>query len=351
MKDIFVGTNIKKIYGDLGYNYYTIPKNELLIKLNLKQIITPEFQRDLNTEKINSIYKLSNDNSKWYNTHGQFIIGKLEKINEFDYYLLDGQHRIEALKQCKNDFLVIILIINFESINSMRDYFKSINQNTNFEVDYQIYDDQYIEFISLKLKKYIEGSYKDLFIKSKESSGNRYNINEFLQLFTSDVIEDFYTDAKIEYDDGTKIIEAIEDINKVYKDIFNNYVKKRIVYDYISKRDDIVLDKNFYLCLKNIHFIDSIRNADNEIPDPTKIKEKRPVIDKKLRDQVWNKYIGKELKKGKCHSCKEELYYENFESGHLISHKNGGRTDLDNLRPFCSLCNKSLNSKNFVIKN
>jgi hypothetical protein len=35
-----------------------------------------------------------------------------------------------------------------------------------------------------------------------------------------------------------------------------------------------------------------------------------------------------------------------FECGHVISEKNGGNVTLDNLRPICSSCNKSMGVMN-----
>jgi hypothetical protein len=349
MKDIFQGSNIKKIYQDLDYSIFTIPKNELITKIN-NNITIPEFQREMNQDKVISIFKESNDHQKWFNTHGSIIIGRIEKTNDFSYFLLDGQHRVEALKKCKNNFLIICQVIDFDSINSMKYYFKSINQNTNFDTEYLIFDSEYIECIRKKLQEYIKNNFKDVFIKSKESTGNRYNINEFLNLFTPEIIEDFYNDINKDYDDGKLLVDEIISINNTIKEFFDEFKNKKTISDYLSARDNIADDKLFYLCLKNINFIDCIRNTNNDIPCPTKINSKRPKIDNNLRDLVWNTYIGSDCKKGKCYCCPRTIDYTLFECGHLKSHKNGGKTDLKNLRPFCFHCNRSLGSNDFIEK-
>jgi len=349
MKDIFQGTNTKKIYQDLDYSIFTITKNELLDKIN-NNITIPEFQREISQEKVISIFKESNDHQKWFNTHGYIIIGRLQKINEYSYFLLDGQHRVEALKKCKNNFLIICQVIDFDSINSMKNYFKSINQNTNFDTEYMIFNNDYIECIRVKLQKYISDNYKDTFIKSKESSGNRYNINEFLNLFTPEIIEDFYNDINKDYDDGLLLINEIETINHIIKEFFDEFKSKKTISEYLSARDNIADDIGFYLCLKNVNFIDCIRNTNNDISCPTKINYKRPKITNSMRDLVWNTYIGSACKKGTCYTCPREIDYTQFECGHLRSHKNGGKTDIKNLRPFCFHCNRSLGSNNFIEK-
>jgi hypothetical protein len=74
-----------------------------------------------------------------------------------------------------------------------------------------------------------------------------------------------------------------------------------------------------------------------------KKKEKIPAT---VRNAVWCKYIG-ELNYSKCFCCNyEPITKGNYECGHVISEKNGGNVHLDNLRPICSLCNKSMGTRN-----
>lgn len=81
------------------------------------------------------------------------------------------------------------------------------------------------------------------------------------------------------------------------------------------------------------------------------IKEKIP---KAVRTAVWNNFIGNEKGVGKCYvGCGEQISQNNFECGHVISEKCGGKVILDNLRPICSNCNKSMGQKNmedFIVK-
>ena len=53
--------------------------------------------------------------------------------------------------------------------------------------------------------------------------------------------------------------------------------------------------------------------------------------------------------KGKCFCCNyTELTSFQFECGHVISEYKGGDVNIANLRPICSLCNKSMGKKNMV---
>lgn len=80
-------------------------------------------------------------------------------------------------------------------------------------------------------------------------------------------------------------------------------------------------------------------------------KEVSPVVKpssvpKTLKIQVWNKYIGETAGIGKCYVCKSNLDSKHFEAGHIISKNKDGPTTLENLRPVCSACNKSIGDKN-----
>ena len=82
-----------------------------------------------------------------------------------------------------------------------------------------------------------------------------------------------------------------------------------------------------------------------ETPKPKKKygKAKIPAV---VRRIVWNTYVGKDNVKGKCLCCNaEEITSTNYECGHIKSEKNGGEITIENLRPICSNCNKSIGSK------
>jgi 5-methylcytosine-specific restriction endonuclease McrA len=64
---------------------------------------------------------------------------------------------------------------------------------------------------------------------------------------------------------------------------------------------------------------------------------------KALREQVWLTYIGKKFEH-KCLVgwCENKITPFNFEVGHNIPESKGGTTDIDNLRPICGNCNRSM---------
>jgi len=278
MKDIFKENNYTSIDKHDQYITYKVP-NKLLISLLRNYITSPDFQRNLNKDKIDAILKESNDNEFWFNTHGNIILGVIEKEdNKLNYYILDGQHRIEALKLCKNTFKINIQLIFFDSMIDMKNYFKSINQNSNFEIEYQTSDDDYINDIKIYIKKALQRDYSKAFCKTIESKGNRYHVNEFVNQLDSDIITMFYEGEEQEFDKGEFLYNIICDINKEALDKFNKLPDKK---KYYNEGDKSVLEYKFILASKNINWKDNLLDQDEEISfEPLRIK--KPKITKKI---------------------------------------------------------------------
>jgi len=66
-------------------------------------------------------------------------------------------------------------------------------------------------------------------------------------------------------------------------------------------------------------------------------------IPRALREQVWLAWCGKKFEH-KClvRWCENIMTPFIFEVGHNVPESKGGPTDLTNLRPICSQCNRSM---------
>lgn len=71
--------------------------------------------------------------------------------------------------------------------------------------------------------------------------------------------------------------------------------------------------------------------------------KRKQAIPAALKSALWLAYNGKCFE-AKCHVtwCHTMINVFNFEAGHDIPESKGGPTTLDNLRPICALCNKSM---------
>jgi hypothetical protein len=82
-------------------------------------------------------------------------------------------------------------------------------------------------------------------------------------------------------------------------------------------------------------------------------KPKRKNISQLMKRRVWAKHIGEEIGKTKCLCCNmSDITQLTFNCGHIISHSNGGETNVENLLPICQSCNSSMGTQNlFHYKN
>lgn len=88
------------------------------------------------------------------------------------------------------------------------------------------------------------------------------------------------------------------------------------------------------------------KNELERIRAPAREPEARTSIPKKLRLKVWRTHFESEEASGICYCCGEEISYENtYEACHVIAHKHGGPDTLDNLRPGCRSCNRSMGTQ------
>jgi 5-methylcytosine-specific restriction endonuclease McrA len=83
--------------------------------------------------------------------------------------------------------------------------------------------------------------------------------------------------------------------------------------------------------------------------ETTAEKYSKTSISKTLRQLVWNRYIGARHGLGWCWCCRStQISAFAFECGHVVSESDGGATTVENLRPICSLCNRSMGTKNMI---
>lgn len=87
--------------------------------------------------------------------------------------------------------------------------------------------------------------------------------------------------------------------------------------------------------------------APTEIHNSTPTKaideaRKRTSIPSAVRMAAWNKWNGRTSGVGPCCCCGEEITQQDFECGHVIPASKGGNNGVDNLRPLCRNCNRSM---------
>lgn len=130
----------------------------------------------------------------------------------------------------------------------------------------------------------------------------------------------------------------------------NNYACYCDVYNVMKKYCDLmendIESHNSMTDNTNIQ----VKQSKNEVNDKNNkkvLKNKKTPIPKKIKQLVWNKYIGEEHGIALCKCCDVTVISQmDFVCGHIISEYNGGTVTIDNLKPICSLCNSSMGTKN-----
>jgi 5-methylcytosine-specific restriction endonuclease McrA len=118
-----------------------------------------------------------------------------------------------------------------------------------------------------------------------------------------------------------------------------------------------------------VNIIKDISNKEPPVEKPKeeKLKEEKPKEEKpkeenpkeeikpkqkipaKVRNDVWNTYIGHGIAQHKCLCCKKTtIHNTEFECGHVKSEAKNGGQEITNLRPICSSCNKSMGTTNMI---
>ena len=148
-------------------------------------------------------------------------------------------------------------------------------------------------------------------------------------------------------------------LNNYSSYLFNN--KDIQTYDLFTNIDIILTDisfvnneilfkenlKNILLKINNLNKLYNIIFDINDNNKNNKNKNKKQNIPAIIKKLVWNTYIGEDIGKAKCFCCNIiDITQLNFICGHYISEYNGGKIEINNLRPICLSCNLSMGKKN-----
>jgi len=103
-------------------------------------------------------------------------------------------------------------------------------------------------------------------------------------------------------------------------------------------------------------YFQKYRYGEVEIKAPIKaeliqvaVPVKKKSIPKKVKTDVWNTYISPHINSHLCLCCKKTIIQiTDFQVGHVQSEKDGGTTEIGNLRPICSACNFSMGTTNMI---
>jgi 5-methylcytosine-specific restriction endonuclease McrA len=163
---------------------------------------------------------------------------------------------------------------------------------------------------------------------------------------------------------ATNLIFKIDDPSNAIEETKDNYVKTKVDKEKLDKerikleeleKERIRLEEleKERIRLEELEKerikLEELEKEQLKMAKKEETKKKKQAIPKQIRNIVWNHYIGEDIIKHKCLSCKKVTISNiNFEVGHVISEKHGGTHEINNLRPICGACNHSMGTENMV---
>ena len=307
---------------------YTFNKiKDLLVKNELE---LPDCQNSLRQEKVDGLVNSYLNNKEFWAFKKNIIIGKLNK----KFYIIDGQHRIQASKillskNIKDDLTFCIYECNNE--NDIRKLFIESNYDSVKNHNY-INSSTFNQVKMDNFTKLLKKDYKSYFgkgeLKKIENFRSELNNINFFNLF--DNSEDLLSYLI------QKSADFYEQAN--YEGYLNN--SETLFYKY---EIDSLKSKICFSTTKN-NFMDFL---ENNVKPMHSFKAQKKRITRTLKNKVWNKYYQCEEDMCPINNCTNIISKNNFEAGHIIAESKGGDTTLDNLRPICKSCNSSMGNKSW----
>jgi len=319
-----------------------------IIKVSFKDILKlniniPNIQRIKDSIKINEIVEYQKQyfrDHKHFNFMGVICLNVMKTSDPPIYYLIDGQHRYNAITHLHTlgyNEEIYVEFIDIESENEMKNNYNLVNKNTPLpkfpeSINKDIPEQTFIRFESLYPDHYSISS------RPRRPNLNKTHFQEALAYLT------YKLDSKTSVD----LFNIVNDYNKKISN-WSNY-PKNVSDTMINKCKKSGFYLGIFIHKSEEYCYDWVRNiishqTGEDIKDGPK-QPKKKSIPPGIKTEVWEKWIGDQIK-SKCYCCrKTNIYATSFHAGHVISEKDNGGIVISNLRPLCPGCNTSMGTTN-----
>lgn len=243
----------------------TLRYSDIKIHYENGDFIIPDFQRDLDDDKIDELVKeIENDcNYLLHRTNPIQLACNVIGENKCKYYIIDGQHRIHAILRLADkypDYRQNIVATMCDNEDSIMEIFKKLikEKDNQYLLNTENLNRDFCISREYKLRQILRQNFSHHFIKS-ERNKYIYSIEGFLRELSEGNV---FKLTKL--NDGNKMITGIfkvlkKFVNKVdYKSMVKETPDKfyKIELDYLIKCDYMPLglkNNNFirYLCTKS----------------------------------------------------------------------------------------------------
>ena len=315
--------------------------------LLVSSITIPNIQRIRDDCKVNDIidYQKKQLSSKGdFNFHGVINIHYCKETD--DCYLVDGQHRFEAIKILGEQYNIKLLIevTIVDTLKELTDNYTTINHNTPLPEFPESIDKNIPEQAAILFKS----KYPNIWSKSSIARRPRIYFNFFQEAlgFLTEKLAIKKTDDLVELVESKNIeiskwyLDNYPDSKTINNQMIENCKKYGFYLGLFKHESD---DSGGYSWVKDIVYT----NTGERIANKKKKKNGKTNIPKVLKKTIWNEYVGKIHRHAICICCCDNMIEnDDCHYGHIISEADGGETNINNLLPICSKCNGSMGKRN-----
>ena len=247
-----------------------------------------------------------------FNQRFNEICDKLEiNINKLNFDTVKDkckEYCIKGISTSKKAKIIELLMVNYKCINN--------------------------NLLKINIKGYSGLKKEDLILKINIYCADNFIFNIDFNTVENNIIQN---DLQINFDAEQKRIRDAE----------MEMEQKRVRDAEMEMEQKRVRDAEMEMEQKRIRDVEMEMEQKNK--EKNENKQKKQAIPKNVRTIIWNHYIGEDIIKHKCLCCKKvTIHNTNFEVGHVISEKNNGTHEINNLRPICSSCNHSMGTENMI---
>lgn len=324
------------------------------------------FQRLIDQDVVNEIIeaqKLHLQSRNQFLFPQPILFGFLNQQKEG--YLLDGQHRFQALHQLMKwnasykTLLIPVCVHQFETMDEMKAFFIELNKHTELSEEIMNADNLDDKDLIEETATHFFQTYTPIFVKDEMK---RVRLPKIRKNDFQNMVGMLLTLCK-QYTQSSHmttidLITMIEHENKRYskQDWYTHMGSKSVAY-----RNKVIALSNetgFWLGFSGTHkeyytnwVVSCFQNHTHVDIIPEKhtrsTRKRKQTIPKSVKSAVWNQYIGKERGEALCPICRTHtIQKDHFFAGHVHAETHGGKPTVDNLRPICSQCNGSMGTQN-----
>lgn len=336
------------------------------------EIDVPEIQRSPDDDRISEIVEFQVNHCRKNGTFcflGELTMyssrcdDKIEKdTNASSWLIIDGMHRYLAMKspllyEMLPTYKICVNIIYGSNSLSLDQAFLLINKSRpvpNYVIETTLEKSK--RLILDDIRRFILKEYKNYLSKSVNPRLPNFNLDNFLSclvkspmlslLPTLDSIFGYIKFANIKLKDSepphSRIKKAIntkcEKLNLGAS--ASAYFGSDLRFEWMCDRSWIkeYIDAKTCIVTKN-EVIEEDRKEG-------KVQINRKGISKVMRQKIWNRFYGNHMY-GQCKCCQmNKISYWNFDAGHIVAHKDGGSSMVNNFAPICRPCNLGMGVEN-----